>query len=263
MEDQKNIASAESPAQDKAEKKSFVILETHNTPEKRSFNPVFSAIVIIVFFSLGGFVALFLTGKTEKEHIFQHAVVPTAANPPTPHPTESIQVTRLTQIATSLAVPPLYVNWQWSSEKTSPDSDALTSITVDRYDQHFLKVPMTGSMYTATRSAISNPDTKFVDNYYAIQLKKSGWLVDTGSPYLVFDSFRLRADSASGSCGGYDGYLGYYNSMVRLVSVEHTLQPCVPQTDSTPQTQNIAYTVFIGNPVPLQYFTDYMASHSK
>ena len=244
----------------------FIVVTTDNEPKKFSFLRILYFIVIIFFFFLGGLVSAFFSWKVEKQHILEATVAPTLTVHSTPIPTQSVEVIQLTKIATSLDVPPLYQNWQWGSEKSSLNNNDLSSIMVDRYDQNYLPVPMTGKTYTATNSAISNPDSKFIDNYYALLLQKSEWLVNGSSPYLEFRSFRLRANIADGPCGGIDGYLGYKDDMVRLVSIEHTFQPCVPPIglqNGKAVTQNIAYTVFIGDPVSLQFFNKYMATHPK
>jgi hypothetical protein len=266
MEEQQDISNQKPSVGNNAAHSDFIVVTTDSSPKKLSFFPLFYIIVIIVFFSLGGLISLFFSGKTEKQHILQPAVIAIVTTHVTPIPTQSVEVTQLTKIATSLDVPTLYRNWQWSSEINPLNNDELTSITVDRYDQNYLTVPMKGKAYTATSSAITNPDDRFIDNYYAILLQKSGWLVDGASPYLEFRSFRLRANIADSSCGGLDGYLGYKDGMVRLVSVEHTMQPCIPPIglqNGKVVTQNIAYTVFIGNSVSLQYFNEYMATHPK
>ena len=248
------------------ENKDFIVITTDSEPKKFSFLPIFYTIVIIIFFSFGGLLSLLFSRDATKKHILEAPVAPKFTVHASPIPTQSVQVISLTKIATSLDVPPLYQDWQWSSEGNQLNSDDLSSIMVDRYDQNYLPVPMIGKTYTATSSAISNPDSKFIDNYYSLLLQKSGWLVDGGSPYLEFRSFRLRANAADGPCGGLDGDLGYKDGMVRLASIKHTFQPCVPPIglqNGKAVTQNIAYTVFIGNPVSLQYFNEYMATHPK
>lgn len=179
-------------------------------------------------------------------------------------PTQVSEVTKYTKIATSLDVPPLYKNWQWSKEVSTDSIPGLNVITVDRFDQNYLPVPLKqGVVYTATSSIISYPDAKYIDNYYALVLQKEGWLVEEQNPYLVFHSFRLRPTVADSSCGGLTSFVGYKDDMVRMVTVAHTMLPCKPPTDGKAVTQNIVYTVFISKTVPLQYFIDYMASQPK
>jgi hypothetical protein len=140
-------------------------------------------------------------------------------------------------------------------------------VVADRMDKDYLPIPFSsGKLYTATTSVLSNPDDNLLSNYYAIQLRESGWvLAGSADPYLTFQSFRLQANTSENICEGLSNFLGYNNGMVRLVSVQHEIEPCTLSTQLSDNTagRNIVYTVFVSEPVTVQSILDYFTAHMQ
>lgn len=178
----------------------FVVKIQESNVDKKFL--VFSGIGIFFLSAIVGYILLYLFSS--KQPLPQHilSVRPTIIQA-TQIPTQVSEVTQDTKIALSLDVPPLYKNWQWNKEANNDGILGLKTITVDRFDQNYLTVPLIqGDAYTTTNSVISNPDAKFIDNYYSLVMQKAGWLIEDHNPYLVFKSFRLRVNIADSSCGG-------------------------------------------------------------
>jgi len=236
------------------------------TKQERGPNKIMLGLfgIVIFFFSafLGYVLLIFSNKQMIRQSIIQPAIVPVSQIP-----TLLFEATQQTKVATTLDVPELYKSWIWSIAEQSSSNENLIEIKADKFNKKYLPIPLTkGKMYSATSSIISNPDVHFISNYYAIQLLKSGWVPQGNDPYLTFQSFRLQANTMDGPCDGLSGYIGYKDGMVRLVSVAHSVKPCISSTkvqNNTVTIHRIEYTVFISDPVSVRSLSDYFVSHMK
>jgi len=247
---------------------SFVVKKKEDNPYTtyRIFLGVFGTLIFILSAVLG---YLFLQQFPQDQVVPEQRTftIQKATAQVLPIPTQAFEVSDKTKIATSLIVPELYKHWIWQATQPSANTESLMEVVADRMDKDYLPIPFAnGKLYTSTTPVLSNPDDNLLSNYYAIQLQQSGWvLAGSVDPYLTFQSFRLQANTSDNICEGFSNFLGYNNGMVRLVSVQHEIEPCTLSTQLPESTsgRNIIYTVFVSDPVSVQSISDYFTAHMQ
>ena len=249
---------------------SFVVKKKEDNPYTtyRIFLGVFGTLIFILSAVLGYlFLQQFPQDQTVPQQTFAMQKVFPQSVATTPTLMRAFEVSDKTKIATSLTVPELYKHWIWQDAQPSANTESLMEVVADRIDKDYLPIPFAnGKLYTSTTPVLSNPDDNLLSNYYAIQLQESGWvLAGSADPYLTFQSFRLQANTSDNICEGFSNFLGYNNDMVRLVSVQHEIEPCTLSTQLPESTsgRNIIYTVFVSDPVSVQSISDYFTAHMQ
>lgn len=185
--------------------------------------------------------------------------------------TQNTEFTKQTATASALTVPKLDPDLHWINESITASDSGLMSAEVAllKDTNNVMPVPFTkGTISLATGAASYKPDLFMVDNYYASALQKAGWVVPgstTGDTYLTFRTFRLQSAQADTACGGIIGYLGYKDGMVRYVAINRSYLPCTPPSVKRVRAVRhaVVYTVFVSDPTPVQYFSDYLKAHAK
>ena len=212
------------------------------------------SLFIVLFVGAAGYMFGYQQANSAKQVSIKKNVTPTVV--------QDKAVTERTHIAKSLTLIKPDPDLQWTDITTTATSSSLTDIMADKFDQQYTMIPiMQGKFYTATGAA-----TVDLNNYFSSQLNQYGWVLpDAKDPYLNFKTFRLHALTAGGTCGGVAGYIGYKDGMVRMVTVQQAAQTCLPPgqaNNKTASTQQVLYTVFVSEPTPVQYFSDFV-THTK
>lgn len=101
-----------------------------------------------------------------------------------------------------------------------------------------------------------------ISQYYFDKLQKRGWFGEDGVGRLKFSSFNLIPLSAGGPCGSIDEYIGYKDSMIRVITIFYNYNPCTAPGDPTPTKISIDYAIFISDPVPIEEIADYIKNNS-
>ena len=218
-------------------------------------NKIIFSVVLICVVLLVALLVVFLSKPHQSVMKQTQAVIPSihpTLQKPTAAQKENSEVTKETKIASSLEVPPLYPQAQWQNDPTASHDASLNRIAVSTK-----RISLKGNYWTATVASVSSST---VETYYFNELEKRGWFGSGGSGSLYFADFTLTPSVAGGPCGGINGYLGYKDGFVRLVTVLGQITPCKPQgLDGA--TTSTDYTVFISDPMPLKDITASLTSH--
>jgi len=180
---------------------------------------------------------------------------------------EFLEVTEKTQVAKSLEVPTLYSELQWKEINKAASTESSMEITGFKTGdlENITKLPLLGGkIYTATGDASTYEN---VYNYYVAPLEKLRWVTGTNTTTdsLIFKSFTLEPIIADSPCGRINGYIGYKDGLVRVITEANSVSHCLPDSPENRDAvkHTIEYTIFISDPTPISYFTDYLAKHSK
>lgn len=177
----------------------------------------------------------------------------------TPKPINLLE-TKETKIAGSLEIPQLYPQGQWEDVIEKTNSNGLNEVPVFLEDNSNKMIPFVRGKYWKSKSPIEYYQ---VEAYYWNDVKNKGWVGLSDKGYIQFSHFQLYGGAADGACGGQQGYLGYKDNMVRLISIRRKLTPCYSPPNIAPSLAPNGkifgdYNIFISDPTPIEEIASFI-----
>lgn len=221
-------------------------VDTRTSATKRS-KLIVITIFIIVLLSSVVFIFISLNQSSQR--------TTTVASQPTPQ-TKDKFVTKETKIASSLDIPLLPSGAKWTDTTGQSKNSDINHAYIDDTES----VSFQGKYWST--EVPKYPSNEIIS--YVKGLQKNGWIVDAS--VLQFNTFSLRALVADGPCGGVEGFIGFKDGMVRIVSILHEMSPCVGDDEEPSPTRTksfVKYTIFISEPMALNAITKLIKNHSS